>query len=62
MVRATTLSSSRRAAAAAAPPSIEHHLTAIYRKLGLRSRTQLAALVAEEEHADRSGPGGEPRG
>jgi DNA-binding CsgD family transcriptional regulator len=28
--------------------TIEHHLTSIYRKLGLRSRTQLAALVAEE--------------
>jgi len=31
--------------------TIEHHLTAIYRKLGLRSRTQLAALVAEETAA-----------
>jgi DNA-binding CsgD family transcriptional regulator len=28
--------------------TIQHHLTSIYRKLGLRSRTQLAALVAEE--------------
>jgi ATP/maltotriose-dependent transcriptional regulator MalT len=33
--------------------TIEHHLTAIYRKLGLRSRTQLAALVAEERAAVR---------
>jgi ATP/maltotriose-dependent transcriptional regulator MalT len=28
--------------------TIEHHLSAIYRKLGLRSRTQLAALLAGE--------------
>jgi DNA-binding CsgD family transcriptional regulator len=28
--------------------TIEHHLSAIYRKLGLRSRTQLAALLASE--------------
>ncbi len=27
--------------------TIEHHLSAIYRKLGLRSRSQLAALLAE---------------
>jgi DNA-binding NarL/FixJ family response regulator len=30
------------------PKTIEHHLSAIYRKLGLRSRTQLAALLSEE--------------
>ncbi|MBB4660714.1 AAA family ATPase [Conexibacter arvalis] len=28
--------------------TIEHHLSAIYRKLGLRSRTQLAAMLAGE--------------
>ncbi|MDW5596213.1 helix-turn-helix transcriptional regulator, partial [Conexibacter stalactiti] len=28
--------------------TIEHHLSAIYRKLGLRSRTQLAAMLADE--------------
>lgn len=28
--------------------TIEHHLSAIYRKLGLRSRTQLAAMLASE--------------
>ena len=31
--------------------TIEHHLSAIYRKLGLRSRTQLAALLAGETAA-----------
>ena len=30
------------------PKTIEHHLSAIYRKLGLRSRTQLATLLSEE--------------
>ncbi|HEY8584453.1 MAG TPA: helix-turn-helix transcriptional regulator, partial [Capillimicrobium sp.] len=30
------------------PKTIEHHLSAIYRKLGLRSRTQLAALLSDE--------------
>ncbi len=30
------------------PKTIEHHLSAIYRKLGLRSRTQLAALLSED--------------
>lgn len=31
--------------------TIEHHLSAIYRKLGLRSRTQLAALLADQTAA-----------
>ena len=30
------------------PKTIEHHLSAIYRKLDVRSRTQLARLLAEE--------------
>lgn len=30
------------------PKTIEHHLLAIYRKLGLRSRTQLAVLLADQ--------------
>jgi DNA-binding CsgD family transcriptional regulator len=30
------------------PKTIEHHLSAIYRKLGVRSRTQLARLFGEE--------------
>jgi DNA-binding CsgD family transcriptional regulator len=30
------------------PKTIEHHLSIIYRKLGLRSRAQLAALLASE--------------
>lgn len=37
------------------PKTIEHHLSAIYRKLGLRSRTQLAALLADEVGAGASG-------
>lgn len=31
--------------------TIEHHLSAIYRKLGLRSRTQLASLLADQAAA-----------
>jgi ATP/maltotriose-dependent transcriptional regulator MalT len=40
----------REAAAALflSPKTIEHHLSIIYRKLGLRSRAQLAALLAAE--------------
>jgi DNA-binding CsgD family transcriptional regulator len=30
------------------PKTVEHHLSSIYRKLGVRSRTQLARLFAEE--------------
>ena len=30
------------------PKTIEHHLSAIYRKLDVKSRTQLARLLAEE--------------
>ena len=30
------------------PKTIEHHLSAIYRKLGVRSRTQLARLFGDE--------------
>ena len=33
------------------PKTIEHHLSIIYRKLGLRSRAQLAALLAAERAA-----------
>jgi DNA-binding CsgD family transcriptional regulator len=33
------------------PKTIEHHLSAIYRKLGVRSRTQLARLFGEEAQA-----------
>jgi DNA-binding CsgD family transcriptional regulator len=33
------------------PKTIEHHLSAIYRKLDVRSRTQLARLLAEERPA-----------
>jgi DNA-binding CsgD family transcriptional regulator/GrpB-like predicted nucleotidyltransferase (UPF0157 family) len=33
------------------PKTIEHHLSAIYRKLGVRSRTQLARLFAEDRSA-----------
>lgn len=31
------------------PKTIEHHLSGIYKKLGVRSRTQLAMLVADED-------------
>jgi DNA-binding NarL/FixJ family response regulator len=30
------------------PKTIEHHLSGIYRKLGVRSRTQLARLFGDE--------------
>lgn len=33
------------------PKTVEHHLAAIFRKLGLRSRTQLATFMAEEDLA-----------
>jgi DNA-binding NarL/FixJ family response regulator len=33
------------------PKTIEHHLSAIYRKLGVRSRTQLAQLFVREQAA-----------
>lgn len=33
------------------PKTVEHHLGAIYRKLGLRSRTQLATFIAEDRAA-----------
>ncbi|WP_026910765.1 helix-turn-helix transcriptional regulator [Patulibacter minatonensis] len=33
------------------PKTVEHHLSAIYRKLGLRSRTQLATFFAEDRAA-----------
>jgi len=34
------------------PKTIEHHLSIIYRKLGLRSRAQLAALLASERQGE----------
>jgi DNA-binding CsgD family transcriptional regulator len=34
------------------PKTIEHHLSAIYRKLGVRSRTQLARLFGDEAQPD----------
>ena len=33
------------------PKTIEFHLSAIYRKLGVESRTQLTRLIADEETA-----------
>ena len=40
------------------PKTIEWHLTKTYRKLGVRSRTELAALVATQpaERDERRGP------
>jgi DNA-binding NarL/FixJ family response regulator len=38
-----------------APKTVEHHLTTIFRKLGLRRRTELARLFAGEL-AGRAGP------
>ena len=31
------------------PKTVEHHLSSIYRKLGVRSRTELARRIAEAE-------------
>jgi DNA-binding CsgD family transcriptional regulator len=44
----------REAAAAlfVSPKTIEYHLGRVYRKLGLRSRSQLAALLASETQAE----------
>jgi ATP/maltotriose-dependent transcriptional regulator MalT len=40
------------------PKTIEHHLQAIYRKLGLRSRTQLAVRLADQLPAGGAGSPG----
>lgn len=40
------------------PKTIEHHLLAIYRKLGLRSRTQLAVRLADQLPAGGAGSPG----
>jgi hypothetical protein len=38
----------------ASPKTIEYHLSQIYRKLDLRSRTQLASLMAQEMESSRT--------
>jgi DNA-binding NarL/FixJ family response regulator len=40
--------------------TIEFHLRLIYRKLGVRSRTELARLVAEGGLEERSAPAADP--
>ena len=42
------------------PKTIEFHLRLIYRKLGVRSRTQLARLVAEGGLEDAAAPVSDP--
>jgi DNA-binding CsgD family transcriptional regulator len=38
------------------PKTVEWHLTRIYRKLGVRSRTELALKIQGSERDDHSGP------
>jgi DNA-binding NarL/FixJ family response regulator len=44
------------------PKTIEFHLGRVYRKLGIRSRTELASKVAAGEVAGDSEPASEPAG
>ncbi|CAN5120298.1 LuxR family transcriptional regulator [soil metagenome] len=40
--------------------AVEVHLTSIYRKLGIRSRTQLARRIATNDTSERTPPGAQP--
>ena len=40
------------------PKTVEFHLTRVYRKLNVRSRAELARLLASEERRERVIPGG----